>query len=75
MTGPFGAKWERPLGAALHLDERNGANHNRCTELPLPRGVVVARQPLELKPLVRAQAGQPLKSYAELCCCSAKICF
>ena len=39
----------------------------------MPRGVVVARQPLELKSLVRAQAGQPnarmfpIALYAFLC--------
>ena len=36
-----------------------GACHPPAVRLMMPRGVVVARQPLELKSLVRAQAGQP----------------
>ena len=41
------------------LDAGSGANHNGLQVSALPRGVVVARQPLELESLVRAQAGQP----------------
>ena len=38
-----------------------GLAHNGGAVL-LPRGVAVARQPLELKALVRIQAGQPRSS-------------
>ena len=41
------------------LDARCLGKHNEYQELSMPRGVVVARQPLELESLVRAQAGQP----------------
>ena len=41
------------------LDARFAGKHNGCEESLMPRGVVVARQPLELESLVRAQAGQP----------------
>ena len=38
-----------------------GLAHNGSAVL-LPRGVAAARQPLELKALVRIQAGQPRRS-------------
>ena len=49
-------------GGRIGLDARSGAKHNGLQDPILPRGVVVARQPLELESLVRAQAGQPLFS-------------
>ena len=36
-----------------------GGSHPAADHLTLPRGVVVARQPLELKSMVRIHAGQP----------------
>ena len=57
-----------PVSAALALDASNEARENineadHCNDESLapklPGGVGVARQPLELKSLVRIQAGQP----------------
>ena len=39
--------------------QRAGGSHPAAGHLTLPRGVVVARQPLELKSMVRIHAGQP----------------
>ena len=53
---------DAPLTPAMGAStiEAGGTVATRPSVLQLPRGVAVARQPLELKPLVRAQAGQPL---------------
>ena len=48
-----------PVRLKHPLDARFGGKHNGYKTVSLPRGVVVARQPLELESLVRAQAGQP----------------
>ena len=70
VSGAFehAGRAEHRLGAApaqeaksamVCLDARCLEKDNEIAETTMPRGVVVARQPLELKSLVRAQAGQP----------------